>query len=61
MEDRNPARWTEVNIVWLSICLEHILLLLKIVIAAYVSDVPHSVAVAEKKRKKVEKFADKFI
>ena len=53
LEDQNPERWTEVNIVWLSIGLEHILLLLKIVIASYISDVPHSVALSEKKRGKV--------
>ena len=47
LQELNPERWTNVNIVWMTVLLEHILLLIKVVIASLINDVPSSVIEAE--------------
>lgn len=61
MRYQDSDKWSEVNIILLTICIEHVLFMLKLVIAAAIPDVPTSVIKAEAKRDKVIVRACKFI
>lgn len=50
LEARNSSKWSAINIILLTICIEHLILLLKVLINVIISDVPNSVIEAEKKR-----------
>lgn len=53
--------WTTTNIVLLTILIEHILIIFKVIIQTLITDVPKSVIKAEKKRGVLEKKGSKFM
>jgi uncharacterized membrane protein len=61
MRYQDADKWVEVNIILLAICIEHVLFMVKLVIAAAIPDVPNSVVEAEAKRDKVKVRACKYI
>lgn len=54
LERRDPSYWNRANIIFLAVCIEHIVIALKIVIALIIPDVPFKVQEDEFRRQKVE-------
>ena len=54
LHKRDPTFWNRANIILLAILVEHLVIGLKIVIAAIIPDVPHKVTEDEFKRVKIE-------
>lgn len=61
LEERNEDYWSHTNVIFLTILIEHVLIVLKVVIQALIVDVPKNVIEAEKKRPLVERKAEEFL
>jgi len=50
---RDPYYWNRANIIFMAICIEHVVIALKILIALIIPDVPYKVQTDERRRIKI--------